>query len=252
MRLFAGTTILTGGCLKLSNDRESQHRAPAERPDARKEPDVQRMIHEFADVMVAAGAIPDGASKLDFFAELVARVTAQPDDLRTINTTQDSAVDRWIRENGPPTRVQASILNALDGAALSVPDLADRCTDGDASSLYRAGLKSALVSSGLIKHKHGVGYYRPDRPPREAASDAKAKRSHREGADDAYAPSQPAVIDRDADVLVYRRGQYFRGYIESICFEADKTACQPNGRPTVHYGDVYACIRITRPGISEN
>ena len=58
-----------------------------------------------------------------------------------------------------------SILEALDGVALRVEDLADKCTGGDSSRLYKVGLKKILEARGLVKHQNNIGYFRPDRPP---------------------------------------------------------------------------------------
>jgi hypothetical protein len=65
----------------------------------------------------------------------------------------------------PLTDSQKTILQALDGKAMGVELLAGEC-DVEASTLYRQGLKTVLESRGLVKHIHGLGWYRPDRPPK--------------------------------------------------------------------------------------
>jgi hypothetical protein len=141
-------------------------------------------------------------------------------------------------ENGPLTTLQKSILAALDGKALGVEDLADECTAGDTSALYKAGLTKILAKTGRVMHKRGIGYFRPDRPPQDVAPEDKAV--------DAYTPPPRALIERDADVVICRRGQYFRGFVEALSFKSDETVCPPNGPPVVHYGAAFACIKITR------
>ena len=89
-------------------------------------------------------------------------------------------------------------------------------------------------------HKRCVGWYRPDRPPRPNGCP-------RKDAVDAYAPTPRALIDWDEAVVIRRGGTYFRGYVESIAFESDKTVSPPNGPPTHYYGDVFTRIKITRP-----
>jgi hypothetical protein len=220
--------------------------------DGQKGCDVERLICALEGVLDEFGG--DAKSKLDALARLAAQIGKDNNQqgrgaFSVAAGAEPSAVDRWIQENGPTTRVQASILAALDGKTLGVEDLADACTNGDGSRLYREGLRSVLLKDGLVKHKRRVGYYRPDRPPREALPAEKTPRAsecHRD-AGNAYAPPPPALIERDADVLICRDGRYFRGYVEAVSFKRDESVCPPNGPPAVHYGDVYACIRITRP-----
>lgn len=64
-----------------------------------------------------------------------------------------------------PTPLQRAILDALNGQALKKDALAKAVCGGDDSRLYKAGGLKELRERGLIEHKHGVGYYRPDAPP---------------------------------------------------------------------------------------
>src|SRR5262249_21906949 len=73
------------------------------------------------------------------------------------------------RAVGPPpfitTSFQDDILEALDGRALKTDALG--AAVGDRGRLYRArGLKE-LREKGMVCHEPGVGFYRPDAPPKE-------------------------------------------------------------------------------------
>ncbi|HEV8068702.1 MAG TPA: hypothetical protein VGP76_13275 [Planctomycetaceae bacterium] len=203
--------------------------APNGAADGQKGCDVERLICAIEGVLDDFGA--DAKSKLHALARLAAKISQE--------------------ENGPLTALQESILAALDGKALGVEALADECTHGDTKQLYRAGLTKILATAGRVMHKRGVGYFRPDRPPPDAAPEDKAKhpngRTREDEAVDAYAPPPRALIERDVDIVICRRGQYFRGFVEALSFKSDETVCPPNGTPVVNYGYAFACIKITRP-----
>ena len=59
------------------------------------------------------------------------------------------------------------ILNALDGKAMRVQQLADAVTESETTRLYRDGLLKILKANGKIVHDPKIGYYRPDAPPPE-------------------------------------------------------------------------------------
>jgi hypothetical protein len=82
---------------------------------------------------------------------------------RAPSNRQESAIAET--GNDPLSPLQEAILAALDGKAMKVEELANVCTGGDSSRLYKAGLKSELELRGLIRHKRGLGWYRPDKPP---------------------------------------------------------------------------------------
>jgi hypothetical protein len=63
------------------------------------------------------------------------------------------------------TKLQQDILKALNGAALKKQALADRACGGEGTRLYRIGGIKELTAIGVVDHKDGVGYYRPDAPP---------------------------------------------------------------------------------------
>lgn len=65
-----------------------------------------------------------------------------------------------------PTPLQLAILAALDGRSLKKEQLAAACKK-EASRLYRVGGIKELMKEeiGLVAHKPGAGYYRPDAPP---------------------------------------------------------------------------------------
>jgi hypothetical protein len=75
---------------------------------------------------------------------------------------------------GPPaqrlilTPLQSSILRSLDRKALKKEKLAEACELKDGSRLYRQGGIHELRDAGLVAHRDGVGYYRPDAPPPNA------------------------------------------------------------------------------------
>ena len=80
---------------------------------------------------------------------------------------------RIIRNSvGPlvPTPFQLTILKALNGRALKKMDLAREVCGGEGNGnlLYREGGIRELRNRGLVTHKHGPGFYRPDAPPPNA------------------------------------------------------------------------------------
>ncbi len=64
-----------------------------------------------------------------------------------------------------PTPLQHAILKALQHQALKKDPLAAKVCAGDASRLYKPGGIKELRDEGMVDHKHGVGFYRPDAPP---------------------------------------------------------------------------------------
>lgn len=66
-----------------------------------------------------------------------------------------------------PTRFQQSILNALDGVAMKKMQLASAVCGGEefGNLLYRPNGITELRTLGLVVHKYGIGFYRPDAPP---------------------------------------------------------------------------------------
>lgn len=71
-----------------------------------------------------------------------------------------------------PTAFQSSILKALQGRALKKMPLAAMVCGGEENGnlLYRPGGIVELRQCGLVDHKHGVGFYRPDSPPKESVA----------------------------------------------------------------------------------
>lgn len=73
----------------------------------------------------------------------------------------------------PPTpmnEIQQNIFAVLKGQAMKGGKLADKVCAGDARRLYsrgkkKPGLLKEMITAGLIEHKHGLGYFRPDAPP---------------------------------------------------------------------------------------
>lgn len=64
------------------------------------------------------------------------------------------------------TDFQQSILDALKGVALMKDKLAQTVCDGDGSRLYKPNGIKELMEEGLVVRKDGLGYYRPDCPPK--------------------------------------------------------------------------------------
>jgi len=67
-----------------------------------------------------------------------------------------------------PTMLQAKILEALKGRALMTDPLAAIVCGGESTRLYRPGGIKELMDVGLVDHKEGRGYYRPNAPPPDA------------------------------------------------------------------------------------
>lgn len=66
-----------------------------------------------------------------------------------------------------PTPFQAEILKALNSRALNKQKLAAVVCGGEENGnlLYRPNRLPELRSRGLVEHKRGLGFYRPDAPP---------------------------------------------------------------------------------------
>ncbi|MFV1968386.1 MAG: hypothetical protein ACC628_23425 [Pirellulaceae bacterium] len=93
----------------------------------------------------------------------VAKLAASDEMDTNPRPTPPSAVDAMPEE--PLTDLQKAILKALDGRALKADPLADEVSGGDRRRLYKPGGIKDIRKAGMVKHKHGVGYYRPDRRP---------------------------------------------------------------------------------------
>lgn len=67
-----------------------------------------------------------------------------------------------------PNKLQGEILKALDGKAMKKDKLAEAVAGGDGSRLYKPGGIKDLRSTEpeLVKHETGLGYFRPDSPPK--------------------------------------------------------------------------------------
>ena len=70
------------------------------------------------------------------------------------------------RRDEPLTSLQRAIWEALDGRALAKLPLANEVCKGDSSRLYKKNGVREMMEMGLVKNKRGIGYYRPDAPPR--------------------------------------------------------------------------------------
>jgi hypothetical protein len=68
-----------------------------------------------------------------------------------------------------PSAFQQAILDALDGKALRTDDLGAAVKDR--SRLFKAHGLPELRERGLIDHSKRCGYFRPDAPPEELASE---------------------------------------------------------------------------------
>ncbi len=68
-------------------------------------------------------------------------------------------------EDWGPTSFQLEILDALEGKALKTDALG--AAVGDRGRLYKAHGLQELRDRGLVKHRAGLGYYRPDALPPE-------------------------------------------------------------------------------------
>ena len=61
---------------------------------------------------------------------------------------------------------QANILKALDGKALTKDQIAGALSC-DSSQLYQKQRIANLIKWGMVVHKTGIGYYRPNAMPPE-------------------------------------------------------------------------------------
>jgi hypothetical protein len=66
-----------------------------------------------------------------------------------------------------PTPLQGKILEALTKTIMQTKDLAKACKC-DGPRLFKPGGVKELMDVGLVAHRNGVGYYRPDKPPPNA------------------------------------------------------------------------------------
>jgi len=60
-------------------------------------------------------------------------------------------------------------MKALDGRALTKQALANEVSKGEARIFYRPGGLTELRRHGLVDHRKGVGFFRPDAPPPDSA-----------------------------------------------------------------------------------
>jgi hypothetical protein len=67
-----------------------------------------------------------------------------------------------------PSPLQKHILDVLNGRALKKQALATEVCAGEGTRLYRPGGIKELRAFGMVAHKSGLGYYRPDSPPPNA------------------------------------------------------------------------------------
>jgi hypothetical protein len=64
-------------------------------------------------------------------------------------------------------------------------------------------------------------------------------------------PAELPYIEADCDVIVQRPdGSRYRGYIDAISFEKDRTIHPPNCAPVTTLGGVFTKILLTRPFVS--
>jgi hypothetical protein len=64
-------------------------------------------------------------------------------------------------------------------------------------------------------------------------------------------PVEMPFIEADCDVLVQRPdGSRYRGYVDAISFERDKTLHPPNSAPVTTLGAVFTRIVLSRPFVS--
>lgn len=79
---------------------------------------------------------------------------------------EEIEVPRLHVRHEPTTKFQDRILNALDGRALKKDELARELKLSDPSRLYKPNGITELRELGLVDHKRGCGYWRPDKPPK--------------------------------------------------------------------------------------
>lgn len=70
----------------------------------------------------------------------------------------------------PPTDLQTAILKALNGQKMKKAKLAEACHVDEVRLYYinrkkKTGGLTELQAKEIVKHKDGIGYYRPDAPP---------------------------------------------------------------------------------------
>ncbi|MGI6417626.1 MAG: hypothetical protein ACOX1P_18385 [Thermoguttaceae bacterium] len=65
----------------------------------------------------------------------------------------------------PLTPLQRAIMKALEGRALTKQALANEVSKGEGRMFYRPGGLLELRLHGLVDHRKGVGFFRPDAPP---------------------------------------------------------------------------------------
>jgi hypothetical protein len=63
------------------------------------------------------------------------------------------------------SQLQQAIHTALEGKALKKQPLANLVCAAEGTRLYRKDGIKEMMADGLVAHKPGVGYYRPDAPP---------------------------------------------------------------------------------------
>lgn len=79
----------------------------------------------------------------------------------------DERADRCEEEEPfVPKRIQAEILEALDGRALRTTALANKLSNRTQMYEHPGGMRE-LLERGLVKKHSRLGYYRPDEPPPE-------------------------------------------------------------------------------------
>ena len=84
----------------------------------------------------------------------------QSSDIPSATPSGDPPNDPFVA--GP---LQQRILTALDGKSLTMDGLAGKVSEGDSSRLYKKNGIKELRTLGKVKHKTGLGFYRPDKPP---------------------------------------------------------------------------------------
>jgi hypothetical protein len=89
-----------------------------------------------------------------------------PDELKTI-TRRPSPLDKL---GSPATPLQLAIWKALDAQSLNKAKLAKACGVDEVRVYYtnrkkKTGGLTELQAKGIVEHKYGIGYYRPDSPP---------------------------------------------------------------------------------------
>jgi hypothetical protein len=92
---------------------------------------------------------------------LDALALARGDDCTTLTDTPTVRQGKLF----VPTPMQKAILKALEGRALKKDPLANEVCAGEGRTLYKPGGIRELRGRGLVAHKDGVGFYRPDAPP---------------------------------------------------------------------------------------